>query len=821
MKNYILFVFCLLILSSSVLVAAAPLTTGSIDLFAVTEDGKGISASLNLELVSGTGQVWSKITSLIGVSTQNTEKTVIFLAKKYADNVDTFDYKYEIVSDAAIVDGPSAGLPMGLLTVGMLEGIKIPDYVSATGTISSQGAIGAIGGVLEKTKVAHDKGIKLFFVPKSNLDVVVKDDGVKKVNLSNYAYEKYGIKVIGVDTLDEALAYLDEPLANIEISNDINQEMAMYNPPPTSYKENLAGFAKFVTSYGAEVKVNIENSKYLMNNTLLEQDVTNTMLELIIYAEKLYDDGKAAEDGNYLYSSANYFFLSNIYANLVVDVCNDPTLLTINPVTFNDNMALLKSNLAVLKTKLNYLPYEGFEWFVAAQERYLWASFYVDDIESVQVVINNQVKNVAMDKLEKYEYAREWVKIADNFLQNIDENNTVGVSVESYKESAEQTLLEIKKSEVAIEKYDLQDLDRRLSGTKEAYNAGWYLTSLYESATVLGIVNANIIMEDKNYADLKILVSSKIMALEENMGDSNNMYVWPELYLSHAKYFLKEAEFYVEQGNMAYGQNSLESSLELLQLAENLYAASKNFYDNRDVLKTVIISTEIAKEQQGNIETNKENKITVVSWGFWNIIILIVVLFLLSLMLIYFIAKYKTQNDNKVFNDTNQEISQVKAYLLELDKKYLSGRILDTEYSLLRKDYNKKLITLEKKRKAVIDNLEDLSYLESQQKYLQNKLTRTIAFYTKGLISEEEYNRLVNDYKEEITNIKYNIAEDQKNIQKASKEEALLDTKIAEIKADKKPSPNKELTKPKIEKQITSKKEAVKKTKKASKVNKK
>ncbi|PIU02970.1 MAG: hypothetical protein COT55_00680 [Candidatus Diapherotrites archaeon CG09_land_8_20_14_0_10_32_12] len=792
-----LFIFCLISLLFVSVVCAEPITTGSINLFAVSDDDQGISASLTLSLVSGTGQIWSKITSLIGISTQNTEKTVVQLSKNYVDFVDNFDYKYDIVSNAKIVDGPSAGLPMGLLTVSMLQGKEIQDYVSATGTISSQGLIGAVGGVLEKTRVAYEKGVKLFFVPASNLDVVVKDDGVKKVNLTTYAYEKYGIKVIGVDTLDEAFGYLETPFEDINIDLNDAKEIVIYNPPPTQYQENMVGFAEFVNSYALTLKTNIDNAKTILNNTLLDQDVTNTMLELIVYSEKLYDEGLSAKDGNYLYSAANYFFLSNINANLVIDVCYNPTLLTINSTTFNENVSLLKDNLNILEKKLSYLPYDGFEWFVAAQERYLWAKYYVSQLDAVSVVINNQVKTVALDKLEKYEYAKEWVMVAAGFLDNIDSNNTY-VSVKDYADSAYTTLQEIGKSEEAINKLEpkkLQELERKIFGAKESYNKGWYLTSLYESATVLGIVNANILMENKSYSELEPIVIEKIQTLENNMKDSNIQYVWSELYLNHSKYFLNEAKFYKSQNNIVYTLNSLASSLELLYLADNLYSASSNFYDNRATLEKVIVTAE-----------NQENKGTVTTkasfnFGFLYIVIIIVALFILSIIVIYFIAKIKDKTENKVFKDVNKEITVIKNYLLDLDKKYLAGRVEDSEYILLRKDYNKKLIYLEKRRKAVVDNLEDLAYLESQLRYLQNKLSRTMSFYTKNLITDGEYNRLVKDYKEEITNIKYNIEADKKKLSKIE----LEDSSTVEFCKPIQKLKTKKVTKPVSKKEKTTK----------------
>jgi uncharacterized membrane protein len=294
-------------------------------------------------------------------------------------------------------------------------------------------------------------------------------------------------------------------------------------------------------------------------------------------------------------------------------------------------------------------------------------------------------------------------------------------------------------------------------------------------------------MENKQYTELEPTVKDKIADLESKMQDQNIQYVWSELYLNHSKYFLNEAKFYKSQNNIIYALNSLASSLELLYLADNLYSASKNFYDSRETLKKFTI-TEIA------IDTNVESKGTSIGgiisgFGFLNIIAIIIAIFLVSLVVIYIIAKARKKNENIMFTEVNREIKKNKDYLLELDKSYLGGKITDSEYSVLRKEYNKKLIGLEKRRKSIVNNLDDLAYLESQLKYLHNKLSRTISFYTKGLISEEEYNRLVRDYKEEITNIKYNIEEDKKTIEKLGKNPPEPETK------NKGPSPKKKVSK--------------------------
>jgi PDZ domain-containing protein len=94
------------------------------------------------------------------------------------------------------VSGPSGGLAFALtiiddLTPGNLTGGKT---IAVTGTIDGTGAVGEVGGVPQKAVAARRAGAQLMIVPRAE----VRD-----------ARSKAGdMKVIGVSTLDEALAAL-------------------------------------------------------------------------------------------------------------------------------------------------------------------------------------------------------------------------------------------------------------------------------------------------------------------------------------------------------------------------------------------------------------------------------------------------------------------------------------------------------------------------------------------------------------------------------------------------------------------------------------
>lgn len=100
----------------------------------------------------------------------------------------------DIDIDSGSIGGPSAGLALtlgiiDLMTPGELTGGW---QVAATGTISFDGSVGAIGEVDQKAIAAERAGINMFLVPTANLPEALD-------------HASSDMRVIGVDTLQEAL----------------------------------------------------------------------------------------------------------------------------------------------------------------------------------------------------------------------------------------------------------------------------------------------------------------------------------------------------------------------------------------------------------------------------------------------------------------------------------------------------------------------------------------------------------------------------------------------------------------------------------------
>jgi PDZ domain-containing protein len=107
-----------------------------------------------------------------------------------------YTFPVEVEIDTARVGGPSAGLAFTLaiiddMTPGSLTGGK---RVAVTGAIDVDGRVGIVGGVEQKAITARTNRVQLMLVPKGEVRDARRGAGE--------------VRVVGVDTIDEALAAL-------------------------------------------------------------------------------------------------------------------------------------------------------------------------------------------------------------------------------------------------------------------------------------------------------------------------------------------------------------------------------------------------------------------------------------------------------------------------------------------------------------------------------------------------------------------------------------------------------------------------------------
>lgn len=139
------------------------------------------------------GGVEKKVKVTLGDNGEGEPRIGIFLMISY---VGPMDIKLQLDN----VGGPSAGLAFTLaiyerLTPGSLLNSRV---VAVTGTIDVDGSVGPIGGVHQKLAAASRANAELMLLPRDNCDALVGED-------------LYGLKVVPVATLKEAIAVLESP----------------------------------------------------------------------------------------------------------------------------------------------------------------------------------------------------------------------------------------------------------------------------------------------------------------------------------------------------------------------------------------------------------------------------------------------------------------------------------------------------------------------------------------------------------------------------------------------------------------------------------
>lgn len=97
-------------------------------------------------------------------------------------------YPFNVTIALEDVGGPSAGLMFALGIVDKLTPGALTDgrYVAGTGEIDPEGAVGAIGGILQKLDGARGKGATVFLVPADNCTEALRDvpDGLQLVRVA-------------------------------------------------------------------------------------------------------------------------------------------------------------------------------------------------------------------------------------------------------------------------------------------------------------------------------------------------------------------------------------------------------------------------------------------------------------------------------------------------------------------------------------------------------------------------------------------------------------------------------------------------------------
>lgn len=135
-------------------------------------------------------------------------------------NFSNYNFYFKVVGPAIIVGGPSAAVAMAVAVYSALTGQPVNRSVMVTGIVSPDGTVGPVGGVFEKAQAAAAQRARVFLVPPGQSIVITYRTVVQRVgpfqfytvrpetlNLSDYAWREWRLRVVEVATIEDALYY--------------------------------------------------------------------------------------------------------------------------------------------------------------------------------------------------------------------------------------------------------------------------------------------------------------------------------------------------------------------------------------------------------------------------------------------------------------------------------------------------------------------------------------------------------------------------------------------------------------------------------------
>ncbi|MGI0047173.1 MAG: S16 family serine protease [Nitrosotalea sp.] len=206
-------------------VAVSPIVQS--DGFFETTNYQGTVLKITVDVRDGTGLVLVNTAIPTGVDFQSSAHTAVAVA----ENVTGIDLtKKDVIFSVnsgnnqtlQAVDGGSAGGAMTVLLISELLGKTINNHVLMTGTIQPDGTIGPIGAAAEKADAAGQYGAKIFLVPQGQAvtsvqnctqqnegPVIYQSCTTEQKPLSPMMESKYGMQVIEINTIQDALKYFN------------------------------------------------------------------------------------------------------------------------------------------------------------------------------------------------------------------------------------------------------------------------------------------------------------------------------------------------------------------------------------------------------------------------------------------------------------------------------------------------------------------------------------------------------------------------------------------------------------------------------------
>jgi predicted S18 family serine protease len=510
------------------IVASASAYTTRIYAPAVLEsENKGNLTLVQLNVTSGNGNVRITGPSTVDSDTLLSARTAAIYAASFLGlDASNYNFNYIIEDKNASVSGPSGGLAFTLLAVAALQNRQLAQNFTVTGTISSNGTVGPIGGVYDKMGAVKSRNMKYLLVP-----------AVQNSSFESFLYyisqQTYGIPVIEVANISQAVKYVFGGVIPQPISPGLAQNYAISSigdSNVTCSDCNASLFASlvnytfnFTSSYIDNISGNLSSARQqLLNNLNGYRQIANK---------------------GYLYTSADFSFLDFLSAFTLANQNN----FTVSSTT------LVIQNISNYCSSLTPPPMtdKNYEYVIGGELRRLWGNITIANAKNS--LSSEQTTDDIIQALYSSASALGWCRAADVQF------NIASSMGGSYVQVSPSLKSKVASAINAANNYGSSGL--YIQSAVQAYNSGDYATAMYaatyaEALTPPIPINATV---------------SQLYATSVSNIKNVTMGIWPSQFASQSEFYLRESA--ISQG--AQERNYVDQAYSTSMLAVGLESTNK------------------------------------------------------------------------------------------------------------------------------------------------------------------------------------------------------------------------------------------------------
>lgn len=581
----------LIILLNILLIPNVLANQGHMKLLAVQETESGMEggiADLYLEVKPGSGRVFLETFPLTKTDTQMSTRFAKAIACDSLEmDCSDIDFFYTITADSPIIAGPSAGSSIAVLTIAVLEDLKLDGSIATTGTINSGGLIGPVGGLKEKVEAAKKIGLKKVLIPAGEIIAKIGNTTIDLQNLS----KAINIEVVEVSTLSEAV----KQFTGKEIGQKYRKiDISEY------YTSTMKSLAKGLCDRSNKLRAESLKLNYSVNVSIIKDSAKN-----------LTSKGREAFEKQTFYSSASYCFGANIEYSTLLLISKNMT-----KEELAGEIAGLKIEIADFRSKVDSLDKKtitDLESYIVVKERLAEAE---ESAKQAADMLNSTNKTEKIARVVAY--ASERVNSAHSWAAFIGKGGKeLNLNKDVLKKSCQSKISEADERKQYVELYfpgTLNHVKDEVDKAGEELSKGNYEICLSLASRAKADVDMVLSVFGVDSAQYENIVDRKLDIVKNNIAEQASKGVFPILSYSYYEYAssLKSTDIF---SALIYSEYALElSDLDIYFKESN--GKSKKISIDKNFLAVFLMGTAVGfiaalfvrRAKKSNSKNRKKSK---------------------------------------------------------------------------------------------------------------------------------------------------------------------------------------------------------------------